>query len=233
MPRIARVVIPEWPYHIVQRGNNKQLVFFDDEDRRKYLQLVKLYCEKWKSQILAYSLMPNHVHLLLVPKEEGSLAKTMQGIGLCYTQRINRKYNRSGRFWESRYHSCVVDKDKYLCTVIRYIERNSVRAGLVNKPEEYEWSSARAHLLGAEDPLVNPADLLVYGDYDIPKLQYLIEMSEKSKEMNEIKKATRKGLPLGNLSFQRTVEDTLNRKIIPKSRGRPWKNKGFKNRTCP
>jgi putative transposase len=233
MSRIARVVIPGWPYHVVHRGNNKQMIFFNDEDNRKYLQLVRWYSEKWNVRVLAYSLMPTHVHLLLVPKEENSLAKTMQGISLCYTQQINKKYKRTGRLWECRYHSCVVDKNEYFWIVVWYIERNPVRAGLVKKPEEYEWSSARAHILGIENPLVNSSDLLKYGDFDISQIHDPIHINDTIKEINKIKTATQKGLPLGNIVFQRKVENILNRKIVPKRRGRPWKNKGLKNGMCP
>ncbi|MCG2708910.1 MAG: transposase, partial [Thermodesulfovibrionales bacterium] len=119
MVRIARAVAAGFPHHVVQRGNNRENVFIDDEDRGKYIGLLKKYSRERDAQILAYCLMSNHVHLLIKPKENDSLYKMMQVVTLCYTQFTNRKYSRTGRLWESRYHSCIVDKDSYLWAVAR------------------------------------------------------------------------------------------------------------------
>src|SRR3990172_2992129 len=128
MPRIARAVALEFPHHVVQRGNNREKVFINEEDKKKYLSLLKEYSGKLDTYIPAYCLMSNHVHLLTRPIKNESLYKMMQGITLYYTQYFNRTYKRTGRVWESRYHSCVVDKEKYLWAVARYIEQNPVRA---------------------------------------------------------------------------------------------------------
>jgi len=121
------------PNHVVQRGNNKEKVFINEEDKKKYLSLLKEYSGKWDTYILAYCLMNNHVHLLTRPIKNESLYKMMQGITLCYTQYFNRTYERTGRLWESRYPSCVVDKEKYLWAVARYIEQNPERVKIVKK----------------------------------------------------------------------------------------------------
>ena len=144
MPRIARVCAAGYPYHITQRGNNKEKVFFDDEDRRLYLDILQRYKNKYRIKILAYCLMGNHVHLLVVPGQEVSLARAMGGINLVYTQHVTRKYNRSGRLWQNRFFSSVVEEEPYLWAVMRYMEQNPVRARLVKKAEDYPWSSARA-----------------------------------------------------------------------------------------
>jgi len=133
MPRIARIVGAGYPHHIVQRGNNKEKVFLDREDYTKYLSLLDRYSTGREASILVYCLMPNHVHLLVRPLEEKDLSKMMQGITLCYTQYFNRKYRRTGRLWECRYHSTIIDEDKYLWAVSRYIENNPVRVGVVKK----------------------------------------------------------------------------------------------------
>ncbi|HTZ19207.1 MAG TPA: transposase, partial [Dissulfurispiraceae bacterium] len=151
MPRIARAVAMGYPHHIIQRGNNRELVFYDEEDKKEYLLLLAKYTEKWSCVVMAYCLMSNHVHLLVKPSMKESLYKMMQGITLCYSQYANRKYGRSGRLWESRYHSCIVDREKYLWAIARYIEQNPVRAGMVKKAEEYAYSSARAHVKGTID----------------------------------------------------------------------------------
>jgi putative transposase len=149
MPRIGRAVAAGYPHHIIQRGNNREDVFFEKNDRKQYLSLLKKYATKWTSPIMAYCLMTNHVHLLTKPGAEESLFKMMQGLTLCYTQYINRNYGRTGRLWESRYHSCIVDQEKYLWAAARYIERNPVRAGMVEKAEDYPYSSAVAHIRGS------------------------------------------------------------------------------------
>src|SRR3989339_882703 len=131
MPRIARAVAVDFPHHIIQRGNNRQKVFFAIETRKKYLELVKEYADIWGASVLAYCLMTNHIHLLIKPHQEDSLAKMMQGVSQGYAKYINRRYKRTGRLWESRYYSCVVDEESYLWQVARYIERNPKRAGLV------------------------------------------------------------------------------------------------------
>jgi len=134
MPRIAGVCAAGYPHHITQRGNNKEKVFFDDEDRRLYLDILQRYKNKYGIKILAYCLMGNHVHLLVVPGQERALARAMGGTNLVYTQYVNRKYNRSGRLWQSRFFSSVVEEEPYLWAVMRYMEQNPVRAKLVKLP---------------------------------------------------------------------------------------------------
>ncbi len=220
MSRIARIVVPDWPYHVTHRGNNKQPLFHDTEDRERYIRLVRIYKDKWECKILGYSLMPNHIHLLIVPSENPSLAKAMQGISLCYTQDFNRKYKRTGRLWESRYFSSIIDRDHYFWAVVRYIDWNSVRAGLVEKPEVYKWSSARVHMLGTDDPLVDPQDLKEYGDQG--QYREYLEHAESEQKIGMIKSMTKKGLPIGNIEFQRFIEAKTERKLIRKM-GRPSK----------
>ena len=154
MPRIARVVSAGYPHHVVQRGNNREKVFSCKEDHKKYLLLLKKYSDKWKCKISTYCLMNNHVHLLIRPQESILLSKMMQGIALCYTQYFNRKYKRSGRLWECRYHSSPVEDDRYLWTVARYIEQNPVRAGMVQNVQDYLYSSAVSHIYGKNDDIL-------------------------------------------------------------------------------
>ena len=127
MPRIARVCAEGHPHHITQRGNNKEKVFFDEEDRQFYLDVLQRYKDKYAMKILVYCLMGNHVHILAVPRNETSLAKGIGGTNLIYTQYINRKYKRSGRLWQNRFFSSVVEEEPYLWAVMRYIEQNPVR----------------------------------------------------------------------------------------------------------
>ena len=155
MPRIARSVAVDYPHHITQRGNNRTTVSFDDEDHWFYINTLKRYSQKYKLEIWAYCLMGNHVHLLAVPREDTSLARGIGLTNMVYTQYLNRKHGNCGRVWQNRFFSCAVEKDTYLWSVARYIERNPVKAGMLEKAEEYRWSSARAHLLSRADQLLS------------------------------------------------------------------------------
>lgn len=133
----------DYPYHIVQRGNNRQVVFNDNQDREFYLARVFRYLEESNCGIYAYCLMDNHVHMLVNPKGGTALAKFMLKTSLTYTQYFNRKYKRSGRLWECRFFSSLVSDEKYLHAVRHYIEQNPVRAGVVTEANLYPWSSCR------------------------------------------------------------------------------------------
>ena len=220
MPRIARAIATGFPHHVIQRGNNKEKVFFDKKDREQYLSLLKKYVDKWDSPILAYCLMSNHVHLLMRPKEEESLYKMMQGVTLCYTQYINRKYKRTGRLWESRYHSCIVDKELYLWAVARYIEQNPTRTRIVKKEEDFPYSSARAHIYNVKDEVLGE-DLFEEGqrkDY-----RKFLRTGIPEEEKNRIRYSTRTGRPFGSETFVRNMEKKLDRRFLLKSPGRPRK----------
>lgn len=218
MPRIARAIAVGFPHHIIQRGNNKEKVFFEKEDRQKYLELLKKYSDKWECLILAYCLMNNHVHLLARPNREESLYKMMQGITLCYTQYINRKYEKTGRLWESRYHSCIVDREYYLWAVARYIEQNPKRANIVKKEEEYPYSSAKAHIEGERDDILSE-DL--FNDNQRKDYILFIRESITEDEMHRLKYSTRTGRPFGRDDFIKRMEKKLNKSFIVQKPGRP------------
>jgi putative transposase len=166
--------------------------------------------------------MDNHVHLLVEPAVEIGLSKQMQGMSLCHTQRMNRKYHRTGRLWESRYHSCLVEKDTYLLAVCRYIECNPVRAGMVKAVAEYAWSSARAHILGTRDPVLNNPRWLLE-EIGVQHYRSYSKEEESETELEAIRHMTKRGLPLGTLRFQQKIEKELRRKLVPRPRGRPRK----------
>jgi putative transposase len=222
MPRIARAVALEFPHHVVQRGNNRENVFINEEDKKKYLSLLKKYSAKWDTYILAYCLMSNHVHLLTRPIKNESLYKMMQGITLCYTQYFNRTYRRTGRLWESRYHSCVVDKEKYLWAVARYIEQNPVRAKIVKKAADYPYSSARAHIQGLQDEILGEA---LFESRQMKDYVELMKAGIKEEEVNNIRNHTRNGRPIGSESFIVKMERKLDRIFKVRPRGRPKKGK--------
>lgn len=218
MPRIPRVVALNYPHHVTIRGNNRENVFLYDDDCNYYLKLLKKYSTKYNCLVWAYCLMTNHVHMLLIPKGENSLAKCLQGISLCYTQYFNLKYKRTGRLWESRYYSCIVDKENYLWEVVKYIERNPVRANIVNSIEEYHWSSARSHLFGWPDEILIGDDWLAERD----RVRYGQFLKDSKKDKEEIiRKSTRSGKPLGTANFISTIEKLLDRDLQSKRHGKP------------
>ena len=222
MPRIARVCAEGYPHHITQRGNNREKVFFDDEDKRFYLDVLQRYKDKYKVKILAYCLMGNHIHILAVPEKEISLARGIGGTNLVYTQYINRKHNRSGRLWQNRFFSSVVEEEPYLWAVMRYIEQNPVRAKLAKRAENYQWSSARAHVLGIEDKVLSEESR--FDDKEIKSYRAFLKQDDE--DINEtIRHSTSTGRPLGREKFIKKLEKMLGRDLVPKKGGRPKRKK--------
>ena len=142
MPRMGRLVLPNYPHHVVQRGHNRQVVFAADEDYQRYLADLRELKDAFGVKVYAYCLMTNHVHLLLAPGEAmAGLGQLMKALAARATRYRNRLEGRSGTLWESRYRSSVVQTDTYLLACSRYIELNPVRARMVSDPSEYRWSS--------------------------------------------------------------------------------------------
>jgi len=222
MPRIARVCAINYPHHITQRGNNRETIFFEDADREFYLKTIKKYSHQWNFDIWAYCLMTNHVHILAVPRRDESLAKGIGGTNLVYTQYINRRYNRSGRLWQNRFFSTIIEEGPYLWAVARYIERNPVRANIVERAEDYPWSSAKAYILNLKDKILSDESWLEESEFDA----YRKFLSDENKEIDgSIRKATSTGRPLGCEEFMKNLEKILERSIFPKRVGRPKKGK--------
>jgi len=145
MPRSARIVLEGIAHHVTQRGNYRQSVFEDPEDRVKYLELIKEYSTKYGLKIYAYCLMSNHVHFIAVPEREDSLSMTFKYAHMRYSQYFNRKHHRTGHLWQGRFFSCPLDQE-HAISAVKYVERNPVRAKMVELPWDYEWSSARTHV---------------------------------------------------------------------------------------
>lgn len=222
MPRRARIVAAGYPHHIVQRGNNKAKIFFDNHDRITYLSLLKKYISECGLKLHAYCLMDNHVHLLVVPLYDYSIARAMQKLSLTFTQYFNKKYKRTGRLWECRFHSSLIDRETYLWSVCRYIERNPVSAHIVDNPIQYKWSSAGFNTTDLKSSFIEPI------------WQSLGEREEYSRLLNtpanetgveKIRKATYREKPLGTEEFLNQIAKTLGIVINMRPRGRPLKLK--------
>ncbi|MFH0739280.1 MAG: transposase [Candidatus Omnitrophota bacterium] len=141
MPRIARITVENGCYHIITRGNQKQLVFMKPEDYEKYLTILKCYKKRYAFKLYAFCLMPNHVHLLAEINNQDMLRRTMQGLNLSYTLYFNFKYNKVGHLWQDRFRSKIIQKDNYFLRCVDYIETNPLRANLVSNLSVYLWSS--------------------------------------------------------------------------------------------
>lgn len=222
MPRLARTVFAGVPHHVTQRGNRREDVFFSDEDRQAYLAWLKHYADTHGVDILAYCLMSNHIHLILVPASAEGLRQTLKPLHMRYAQRINRANNWKGHLWQGRFFSSALD-EAYLWAAIRYVERNPVRAGMVRKAEDYRWSSAGAHCG------LRPGEILTgksswrrqfagIGDWSA----WLGEADEADK-LDVLRRHADKGLACGSEKFILKLEEQTGRALHYRPRGRPRK----------
>lgn len=225
MPRRARLALPNVPLHIIQRGNNRQACFFADEDYRVYLQWFGEYATRTGCRIHAYVLMTNHVHLLISTERSESVGALLKALGQRYVQYINRSYRRSGTLWEGRFRSCLTQEETYLLSCQRYIELNPVRAGMVQHPADYRWSSYRANAQGEADALLSPHPLYEALGQDAPGRQaayrelFCHELDPGL--VDEIRDATNGNYALGNERFAKEVAESLGRRAVPGKPGRP------------
>jgi len=155
MPREKRVLVENGCYHVVNRGNQKQTIFYEEADYENYLKILKHYKIKYGFKVLGYCLMPNHIHIFMQPNEQEKLPLIMQGVTQTYTIWFNRKYNKVGRLWQGRFKNMVINRDEYFVKCISYIEENPVRAGITMHPGDYRWSSYRARVFGSKDTVLN------------------------------------------------------------------------------
>ncbi len=221
MARLARVVVPGVPHHVTQRGNRRLETFFEDDDYRFYLELLAASCAEARVAVWAYCLMPNHVHLVLVPKEPDGLRRALGEAHRRYTRRINFREGWRGHLWQERFHSFPMG-EAYLLATARYVELNPVRARLVRKPQNWPWSSARAHLASCDDALVQVAPLL----RRVPDWARFLAGGMSDDDIEQIRKHSRSGRPLGAKRFVQRLEHRLGRTLLPQKPGRRPKEKG-------
>ncbi len=220
MPRIARVVGPGLPHHVTQRGNRRQTTFFIEDDYRAYLGLLGEWCSRNDVLIWAYCLMPNHVHLIVVPQSEDGLKSAIGETHRRYTRRINFRMDWRGHLWQGRFSSCPLD-EAYLLAAARYVERNPLKAGIVKSADEYPWSSARHYLGIHRDPLIRRSPL---PDMVDDWTAFLADDLDEKKKA-EIQSAERTGRPLGSLDFIQKLEGILGRDLQKRKPGpKPGRN---------
>ena len=199
--------------HVTQRGNNKAAVFFEPQDRARYLHLLAEHSYEFECPVHAYALMTNHVHLLLTPERAESASLLMKNVGQRFAQYVNKAYRRTGSLWEGRFHSCIVDSETYLLRCHRYIELNPVRAGMVEHPGQYPWSSFNVNAYGEPSDLVIPhpvCDGLALTEGDRQRAYRALFINDLSAEdVAAIRKATRGGFALGSDQFVEWVGQEL------------------------
>ena len=221
MPRIARIVIPGIPHHVVQRGNNRQDVFFVDDDWVHYLALLKEESERFGVEVMGYCLMTNHIHVIATPFGEDALAKAVGRTHYRYTQYINRFHGRSGHLWQNRFDSCALDEGHFW-SALRYVERNPVRARMVKGATAYRWSSADAHVTGADRSglldMAGWARHMEGGEWG-----ELLRQRVEKEETATLRTCTHRGWPLGTNRFVAKFERMLGRRLRPSPLGRPRK----------
>ena len=212
MPRRPRLELPGLPLHITHRGVNRAATFLDDEDFIRYRYCLGDALAEHGIALHAYVLMTNHVHLLLTPPAPGLLSIAMCRLGQRYVPTFNRKHGRTGTLWEGRFKSCLVDSERYLLTVHRYIELNPVRAAMVATPEHYRWSSVHASLATAIDPIVTPHTVYLASGSDPARRGELyrewLRQGISDDDLCAIRVHLQQERALGNPRFQAMVEKT-------------------------
>lgn len=230
MPRPVRLSAPGYTHHIIQRGNNRQTVFFDDAGRRLFLEWLGEAAQAEGCLLHAYVLMTNHVHLLLTPGDANAIARLMQSLGRRYVGYINRAQGRSGTLWEGRYKSTVLDSDPYVLACHRYIESNPVRAGLVARPADHPWSSFRHNAEGRADGLLTDHEtyraLGVTAKERHAAYRTMFAAALDDTLVETLRDATQRGWVPGSDHFRREIAAQLGRRVDPPQRGRPRKADG-------
>ena len=215
MPRTARIVVPGYPHHVTQRGCRLQQTFFDDSDYRAYLGLLRALKDTAGVDVLAYCLMPNHVHIVAIPNQKMSLARLFGVAHHRYALRVNAKHGWRGHLWQERFYSFVMDEEHFLAAV-RYVEMNPVRAGLSTRPDQWRWSSVHAHLGASSDPLVATVPVLE----QVADWRRFLSQDCPVDKLDDIRKHTRTGHPAGDDLFIRKLEDVTGRRLRRRKPGR-------------
>ena len=214
MARLARLVIPGTPYHVTQRGNRRQATFFEDGDFELYRDLLAEAARRCGTQVWAYCLMPNHVHLIVVPADQDGLRRTFADAHRRYTGFINARHRWTGHLWQGRYGAVAMDEE-HLTHAARYVALNPVRARLCERAQDWPWSSASAHLAGNDDRLVTVRPLLDrLGDFGA-----FLGSAEDQQATRALRMAETTGRPLGSAAWLDRLEQISGRSLAAKKRG--------------
>jgi putative transposase len=215
MARLARAVFPGLPHHVTQRGNGRQQTFFGDSDYELYRELLREHCTHSKVAVWAWVLMPNHVHLVLVPSDSDGLRRALSRVHRIYAGRIHERLKRTGHFWQGRF-GCAAMDDAHCLAALRYVAMNPVRAGLVGSCADWRWSSARAQF-GIEDDLLSDVSSV---RECVPDFAALLRSAEDGEAAMRLRRAETVGRPVGSAAFLDDLERRYGRTVKPAKRGR-------------
>lgn len=225
MARPPRLILAGQTHHLIQRGHNRQAIFVDDQDRRKYIDTLREVATIHGVAVHAYVLMDNHVHLLVTPQHQDGVSRMLQALGRRFVAWFNRRHGRSGTLWEGRFRGSLIDSERYFLTCMRYIDLNPVRAGMVSNCRDFIWSS-HAHYIGERtDPLVTEHPRF----WALGNTPFERDAAYKGLFATEITPADQraltdsaiKGRPLGSAEFLAKLADQTNRRLQTGKRGRP------------
>ncbi len=237
MPRLPRLVLPNVPLHLIQRGNNRTAIFFADDDYAYLHDTLLQASRRHGCAIHAYVFMTNHVHLLVTPGDIQGVARLMQAAGRRYVRYINDRYRRTGTLWEGRYKSTLIDSERYLLACARYIELNPVRAIMVENPAGYRWSSYPANALGRIDELVTPHPLYrALGASAAARYAAYRELFSAHLDpdtLKAIRTATCTGTVLGNERFRDEIEAAIKRRVHRHAHGGDRRSESFQENRKP
>jgi putative transposase len=214
MARLARVVVPGHPHHVTQRGNGRARTFFSDADYALYRDLLAEYCRAADVEVWAWCLMPNHVHLILVPHDADGLRRALAPLHRRYAGIIHARRRRTGHFWQGRFGAVVMDEE-HLAAALRYVSLNPVRARLAGRARDWPWSSTRAHLTGKDDGLTALAPIRER----FPNFGDLLAAEPEADWFDRLRAAESIGRPLGSVDFLSRIEGVTKRRLVPGKRG--------------
>ncbi|MBX9791948.1 MAG: transposase [Pirellulales bacterium] len=221
MPRTARASRANWCYHVLNRGNAQQQVYHKDGDYLAFLNLIDSACERVPMRVLGWCLMPNHFHLLLWPRGDGDLGRWMQWLLTSHVRRYHRHHGGSGHVWQGRFKAFPIQQDDHLRTVLRYVERNPLRAGLVARSRDWPWSSLRSRLPRAARPRWL-CELPVSLPAEWPRW---IDEPQSDAEQLALRRSIARGTPFGSETWTRMAATRLGLEATLRPRGRPRKAK--------
>jgi len=225
MARLPRLTAAGYAHHVIQRGNNRQPIFRDDDDRQALLDLLDEHARKERLAVHAYVLMDNHLHLLATPEQDSALSRTMQAVGRRYVQYFNRRYQRAGTLWEGRYRATPVQTERYFMICMAYIDLNPVRAGMVARPADFRWSSHGHYIGQRQDRLLTPhAMYWQLGNTPFAREARYAEWVAQGlapRDQAALTDATLKGWALGDAEFLTELQKRAGRRVSRQRAGRP------------
>lgn len=226
MARLPRLTIPGYPHHIIQRGNNRQPIFASDEDFRELLGLLEEHARAAGVAVHAYVLMSNHFHLLATPETAEGIPQMMQAVGRRYVRLFNRRQARTGTLWEGRYRSTLIQAERYLLACMVYIDLNPVRAGMVDSPERYPWSSHGHYVSGRPDRLVTPHPIWwELGNTPFAReaaYRDLVHAGLTAAQQQALTDSALRGWALGDGAYVADLQRRTERRVSKAKAGRPF-----------